>query len=161
VAIPGQKPLNLQTPNQTAPICTIDADVSTMLLDSTGKPVTGRLTANGLVTAAWRYLFNVSAAAAAGRPQRSIRLSADLPIKATDSILNVNATADLGPLLPSAAARNGAPLTFKNLPGSATQTLKRTLPDQIDGVNTYTLNAGSGVTLVPYNDGVNNGWAIE
>jgi hypothetical protein len=97
---------------------------------------------------------------ATAQTQRSITSSAQLPIIGTDSILNINNVADLIPIVPLASSRLGAPLTFKNLPGSHTQTLTRTSPDTIDGATTYSLIAGAFVTLVPYNDGVNAGYAV-
>lgn len=97
----------------------------------------------------------------AGRTQRSITGSGQLPIVANDSILNLNAASDLTPTVPLASGRTGAPLTFKNLPGSHLQTLTPTSPDTFDGQSTYPLGAGASVTLVPYNDGVNAGYAIE
>jgi hypothetical protein len=97
----------------------------------------------------------------AGRTQRSITSSGQLPIIAGDGILNINAASDLTPIVPLAAGRNGVPLTFKNLPGSHTQTLTRTSPDTFDGATTVSLIAGAAVTLVPYNDFVNSGYAIE
>ena len=95
------------------------------------------------------------------RTQRSIANAGNLPIVAGDSILNVNNVGDLAPIVPLASTRNGAPLTFKNLPGSHSQTLTRTAPNTFDGQNTLPLNPGASITLVPYNDGVNSGWAIE
>jgi hypothetical protein len=94
------------------------------------------------------------------QPQRSITSSAQLPIVVTDSVININAVTDLTPIVPLASSRLGAPLTFKNLPGSHTQTLTRTSPDTIDGATTYSLVAGAFVTLVPYIDGVNAGYAV-
>ncbi len=97
------------------------------------------------------------------RPQRSITAAGNLPILATDFILNINAATDLVPIVPLAASRLGVPLTFKDLPGSHTQTLTATAPDELEGAGTLPLAAGQSVTLVPYNDGVNNalGYAIE
>jgi hypothetical protein len=100
-------------------------------------------------------------AALTSRTQRSITSSGALPIIAGDSILNINAASDLTPIVPLASGRMGSPLTFKNLPGSHTQTLTRTSPDTFDGATTVSLVAGAAVTLVPYNDTVNSGYAIE
>jgi len=96
-----------------------------------------------------------------GRPQRSITAAGNLPVTAGDSILNINAAADLTPVVPAASTRSGAPLTFKNLPGSHLQTLERASTDTFDGQTTYQLAAGAEVTLTPYNDGVNSGYAID
>lgn len=106
-------------------------------------------------------LVPLSVIGAAGRTQRSITTAGNLPIVSTDSILNVNAVSDLIPIVPSYLTRRGAPLTFKILPGSHLQTLTATAPDTFDGEATVPLAAGAAVTLVPYNDGVNAGYAIE
>jgi len=97
-----------------------------------------------------------------GRLQRSITAADNLPIAANDSILNFNATTDLTPTVPPAASRNGAPLTFKNLPGSHMQTLSPTAAsgDSFDGEATIELTPGMDLTLRPYDDGVNDGYAI-
>ena len=95
------------------------------------------------------------------RAQRSIVTSGDLPLVLSDSILNINAASDLSPVVLVASSRSGAPFTFKNLVGSHSQTLTRTSPDTFDGQTTLVLAAGSSVTLVPYNDGINAGYAVE
>lgn len=94
------------------------------------------------------------------RIQRSIRDSGDLPIQAGDSVLNVNAVSDLAPALPNYTTRAGAVLTFHLVPGSAAQTITGGDGNQIDGNNTILIAAGT-LTLVPYNDGANAGWAVE
>ncbi len=53
----GQNPLPSQTPNSNTPIVQITADVSGMLRDSQGQPITGQLNLTGFVTPAWRYLL--------------------------------------------------------------------------------------------------------
>jgi hypothetical protein len=103
--------------------------------------------------------------AAPGRQQRSITTNGggahSLPVLANDSVLNINNAGDLVPVVPLASTRNGAPLSFKNLPGSHVQTLTRTAPDTFDGANTILLQPGAEISLRPYNDGVNAGYAIE
>jgi hypothetical protein len=106
-------------------------------------------------------LVPLTAFSAGGRPQRSITSSANLPIVAADSILNINAATDLTAVVPAGASRAGAPLTFKNLPGSHIQTLQVSGMDTFDGQVTFPLAPGAAVTLVPYNDGVNSGYGIE
>ena len=106
-------------------------------------------------------LVPLSALATGGRLQRSITGAGNLPIQSSDSILNINNAADLIPVVPLAATRSGAPLTFKVLPGSHSQTITRTAPDTFDGANVLVVPAGGALTLVPYNDGVNAGYAIE
>lgn len=95
------------------------------------------------------------------RTQRSITTSGELPIVSSDSILNINAVSDLSPVVPLASGRAGAPLTFKNLPTSTSQTLTRTSPNTFDGATALSLVAGAAVTFVPYNDGVNSGYGIQ
>jgi hypothetical protein len=95
------------------------------------------------------------------RAQRSIANAGNLPIVGADAILNFSAVTDLVPIVPLAATRLGVPLTFKGVVGAHVQTITRTAPDTFDGVNTLPLNAGASITLVPYNDGVNSGYAIE
>jgi hypothetical protein len=101
-----------------------------------------------------------AALAGAGRPQRSITAAGNLPIVATDSILNLNAATDLAPIVPAAVGRAGFPLTFNNLAGSHVQTLTPTGADTFAGLATIPLAAGAVVTLVPYSDGVNVGYFI-
>jgi hypothetical protein len=102
----------------------------------------------------------IQQAGGGARPQRSV--TGAFSVLSSDSTININSPgSDLVPLIPAALSRLGIPLTFKNLPGSHAQTLTRTAPDTFDGLTTYTLNSGASVTLVPYNDGVNSGYAIE
>lgn len=95
------------------------------------------------------------------RAQRSITTSDNLPITLSDSILNFNASSDLTPTVPAGSGRSGAPLTFKLLLGSHSQTLGPTGTDTFDGETSLLVEAGQSLTLVPYNDGVNTGYAIE
>jgi hypothetical protein len=45
--------------------------------------------------------------------------------------------------------------------GSAGLTINRTVPDTFDGQTTMNLVAGQTFTLMPFNDGINTGYAIE
>lgn len=92
--------------------------------------------------------------------QRSITGPANLPIVAGDSILNVNVATTLAVTVPLASAREGAPLFFKMVIGSALAVLTPTGSDTFDGLVTLTLAAGELLTLFPYNDGVNTGYAV-
>lgn len=93
------------------------------------------------------------------KPQRAISGSANLPVQSTDSILNVNVTSGgfVVPV-PPANTRAGAPLTFKQVFGGSAYTLVATLPDTLDGLTSVTVSGA--VTLRPYNDGINGGYAI-
>lgn len=55
------QPLPQQTPNTSAPIAFAQMQLSGELLDSQGKPVSGKLQIFSSVTAAWRYLFGTFA----------------------------------------------------------------------------------------------------
>lgn len=95
------------------------------------------------------------------RTQRSITGSGQLPIVASDSILNFNAASDLTPSIPLASTRNGAPITINNLPGSHTQTISRVGSDTFDALTSIAVLAGQRLTIWPYNDGVNAGYFID
>lgn len=100
------------------------------------------------------------------RTQRSVTVAGDFPIQATDSILNVNTTAAaLACTLPQASTRAGRSLTFKDVGGSfLTHNLTITpfAGDTIDGAASFVMSLNrQSVTLVPFNDAVNTGWAIE
>ena len=100
---------------------------------------------------------------AGARPQRLVTASPIL-ISPTDSILNCNIPANATCLLPASAGRLGAPLTFKDM-GQATAHPIVITPagaERIDGQPSLTINNNrQGVSLVPFNDGISTGWAIE
>lgn len=107
------------------------------------------------------FKLPLSAVASSGaRQQRSIASGADLPLIATDQILNVNG-AGLNIPIPLASTRNGVPFTFKRVDGSPPFTLTPTGPDTIDGLASLVVNSGS-ITINPYTDTINNtrGYAI-
>jgi|GEM_PF-3360365 len=115
--------------------------------------------------------FRISLVQLAGivRAQRSVTASPIL-VGANDQILNVNISAGSPTCtLPAASIRNGVPLTFKDVGGNFAAHPLTITPfgtDLIDGQTTpstsITLSTNrQGVTLVPFNDGVNTGWAIE
>jgi hypothetical protein len=111
---------------------------------------------------AGKWTILASSAGSSARRQRSVTGSGSLPIVASDSILNINVSATLAITVPAASGRTGAPLTFKVLAGStAGATLSPTGGDTFDLLTSLTLNPGQSVTLVPFNDGVNSGYAIE
>jgi len=104
----------------------------------------------------------LTALAGGTRTQRSVT-AAPVAILDTDQILNLNLTAAGTIQLPSAALRNGVPLTFKDVGMQATanpQTIQTTGSDFIDGfAASVPLNVnGQRLTLTPANDGVNSGW---
>lgn len=92
--------------------------------------------------------------------QRSVTAS-PVVVAANDVILNVNLAGAGTCSLPLASSRNNVPITFKMLPGSATLTITRSGSDTFDGLTTTNLVGAQTLTLVPYNDGVNTGYAIE
>ena len=97
------------------------------------------------------------------RHQRSVTAT-PISISANDQILNCNINVPAACTLPLAGTRAGLPLTFKDLGQASANpiTITATNPDTIDGHTTYVIhNNRQAVTLVPFNDGVNNGWNIE
>jgi hypothetical protein len=107
------------------------------------------------------FSLPLSTLISSARPQRSITGVGNLPITAADQILNVNPGPGLNITIPLASTRGGVPLTFKKTGGSPF-TLTATGPDTLEGLASILVNTGT-VTLVPYNDGVNNalGYALE
>lgn len=94
--------------------------------------------------------------------QRAIRSSADLPLQASDQLLNIGIIVNLPITVPLANTRAGNPFTFKNLQSStAVATLSPTAPDEFDALTSIQLGPGQAITLVPANDGVNTGYMIE
>jgi hypothetical protein len=110
-------------------------------------------------------LANLITVAAQARLQRSVTAS-PIVIAPTDQILNVNINAG-APIctLPQASTRAGLPLTFKDVGAQFVAhplTITPFAGDTIDGAANLFLNVNrEGVTLVPFNDTVNTGWAIE
>jgi hypothetical protein len=91
------------------------------------------------------------------RSQRAIVTAADLPVRATDQILNINAVVDLAPLLPLGSTLSSDALTFKNLQTSVAQTLVAPAGKPFDGnQHTYNLAPGGEITLRRFTDGVND-----
>lgn len=106
-------------------------------------------------------VFSSGSGQSAPRNQRSITSAANLPITATDSILNIGITAPLSITAPLASTRSGAALTFKNLASStATVTLSPTAPDEFDALTSILIAPQQALTIVPANDGVNTGYEI-
>jgi hypothetical protein len=99
----------------------------------------------------------------AARNQRSVTAT-PIVIAGSDQILNCNITTAAACALPAAAARNGVPLTFKDLGQAAANNITITPngAEMIDGAATFVMsNNYQSVTLVPFNDGTNAGWSIE
>lgn len=110
-------------------------------------------------------LPNLVAQAIAARAQRSVT-SSPISIVGSDQIINVNiSSGTVSCALPPASSRAGAPLTFKDVGGNFAAhplTLTASGGDLIDGAGTFVANVNrQAVTIVPYNDGVNTGWALE
>jgi hypothetical protein len=110
-------------------------------------------------------LSNLITAAAVTRLQRSVTAS-PIVVGPTDQILNVNINAGAPTCtLPQASTRAGVPLTFKDVGGqfaAHSLTLTAFAGDNIDSAGSIVLALNrQSVTLVPFNDGANTGWAIE
>lgn len=103
--------------------------------------------------------------ATAAPTQRQVASTGDLPIQASDQILNVNVTAPLTIPIPAASTRNGKALIFKDIAGNwATNniTFNRAGADTFDGLSTLVGRINYGrLTLVPINDGINAGYEIQ
>lgn len=108
-------------------------------------------------------LSGIGALVGGARAQRSVTAT-PIVVSPNDQILNCNINVAAACALPAAASRNGVPLTFKDL-GQATAhniTLTPNGAETIDGAASLVLNVNrQAVTLVPFNDGTNSGWAIE
>lgn len=99
------------------------------------------------------------------RVQRSILSAADLPIRSTDSILNINLAAPLAISVPLYSTRGGAPLSFKDVGGNWSlnnATFNRTGADTFDNLIQIVGKTNYGrLTLMPANDGVTTGYQIQ
>ena len=98
------------------------------------------------------------------RVQRSVTAT-PIVIVNTDQVINCNINVAAACTLPTAASRNGTPLTFVDIGAQATAhniTLTASGGDLINGNATFVMTANRQVvTLVPANDGVNAGWSVE
>lgn len=113
-------------------------------------------------------LTNLLAALAPPSPIRTQRLATSSPItvSGSDNIINVNISSGSPTCtLPLASSRAGSPLTFKDVGGNFAAhnlTIAPAGGDNIDGGGAIVLGTNrQSVTLVPANDGITVGWAIE
>jgi hypothetical protein len=108
-------------------------------------------------------IASINQSIAAVRAQRSVTAT-PIVVGPTDQILNCNINAPAACTLPLAASRQGVPLTFKEVGGHAVNyTFTPAGGDTIDGGGAMIGIAGARgyITFVPFNDGVNTGWAVE
>jgi hypothetical protein len=100
------------------------------------------------------------------RAQRSVTAS-PITVGGTDEILNCNiSSGSPACTLPQASTRGGKPVTFKDVGARFLAHPLALTPfagDSIDGnAAGIVLNVnGQAVTLVPFNDGTNTGWALQ
>jgi hypothetical protein len=97
--------------------------------------------------------------------QRSVTAS-PITVAASDEILNCNISSGSPTCqLPAAGTRAGRPVIFKDVGGqfsSHNLTLTFSGAEKADNIASLTLSSNYGyLRLVPMNDGVNTGWAIE
>jgi hypothetical protein len=104
-------------------------------------------------------------AAYAQEHQRLVRSSADLPIRASDVVINLNCAAPLSIRIPLASSRHGKPLILKDVGGKAGTnniTLNATAPDTFDSLIWFKLTTNyQSITLAPANDGATKGWSLR
>lgn len=110
-------------------------------------------------------LANLLTLTSQARAQRSVT-SSPIIVGTTDQILNVNISSGVPTCtLPQASTRAGLPVTFKDVGANFVAHSLVITPfsgDTIDGQANLVLNQSrESVTLVPFNDGINTGWAIE
>jgi hypothetical protein len=110
-------------------------------------------------------LSNLITVAAQAPTQRSVTAS-PIVVGVTDQRLNVNISAGSPTCtLPQASTRSGLAVTFKDVGNNFAAhnlTITPFAGDTIDGAASLVLlNNRQAVTLVPFNDTVNTGWAIE
>lgn len=103
--------------------------------------------------------------ASGGRVQHSV-IASPITVNATDEIINVNISSGSPTCtLPQASTRAGKAVTFKDVAAQFQAhplTLTAFGGDNIDGAASIVLALNrQSVTLVPFNDGANTGWAIE
>ena len=97
--------------------------------------------------------------------QRRITSSAQLPILATDSVLNLALASPTAITIPTSASRNGSDLFFQDVAGTwggaNTPTFNRTGGDTFDGLTSITGQTNYGwIQFIPLNDGVSSGYKI-
>jgi len=98
-----------------------------------------------------------------GRVQRFVTTS-PIVVAPSDSIINCRIAGAATCALPASATRVGAPVTFKDTGQASAHPIVITAngAETIDGAANYIINNNmQSVTLVPFNDGTNTGWAIE
>jgi hypothetical protein len=96
------------------------------------------------------------------RNQRSVTAT-PIVVAPSDQILNCNINVAAACTLPAAATRAGVPITFKDLgqAGANNITITPSGAEKIDGAASLKLTGNfQYVTLQPFNDGVNSGWAL-
>lgn len=136
-----------------------------------GEPTTQSLTNqyvliyDSFIQQFFRAPLSVVSIAGSAKIQRSVTTS-PITVGITDIILNVNISSGTPTCtLPQASTREGVPVTFKDVGGNFNAhglVITSFAGDTIDGASSLVLSTNrQSVTLVPFNDGVNTGWAIE
>jgi hypothetical protein len=143
----------------------LTADINTFTSSLSGAaPASGGGTANFLrADGAW--VAPPGGGGSSVRTQRSVT-SSPITVASSDQILNVNINTGIPTCtLPAYGTRSGNAVTFKDVGGNFGTNTLTILPsgtDTIDGQTSVILaNNYEAITLVPFNDGVNAGWAIE
>jgi hypothetical protein len=135
--------------------------------DGTGDPVrTAFSKVNTNTTELYALIAAGGGGGGGGSPIRTQRLVTASPIvvSATDQILNCNIPVNATCQLPPSGGRLGLALTFKDLGQASAHPIVITMSgaETADGHPSITINNNrQAVTFVPFNDGVNSGWALE
>jgi Collagen triple helix repeat (20 copies) len=119
----------------------------------------------GLVAVAWTGSYSDLSGKPITPTQRSVT-SGPITVASGDEILNCNISSGAPTCsLPSATTRAGRPVIFKDVGGQfAAHNLTITFAgaEKADNLTSLTLSNNYGyLRLVPMNDGVNTGWAIQ
>lgn len=128
-----------------------------------GVALSGRWNPQKSDIRAWGTQLENYIAAGLQANQRKVTGSGDLPIVATDVVLNINVAAPIAIAVPASSTRSGLMLIFNVLVGSAPATLTPNAADLPYGINSMAslqVNQGQSFGLMPLNDGVNVGYSI-
>jgi hypothetical protein len=109
------------------------------------------------------FAAQISGGSTGARAQR-VTTASPIVVGASDQIINCNIPTAATCTLPSSASRAGFPVTFKDLGQAAAHNIVISAAgsEKIDGLASVTMGMNyQAITLVPFNDGTNTGWATQ